>query len=481
MAYGVTEQGFVIKRLPEILTDDRAQAVTVMQDLVEPGDVVDTTDSSALGRLISLKAPSVASLWEAAQQVYSAFDPNSATGIALDNLVAYAGLTREEQTYSTVSMALYGDNNTLIPINSVIRSDSNNRFALTIPAALSASFAFGITISINSVTNNTLYSVSYSNNTTTSTINYTSDNTATLSEILTGLKNSVDSAHPTLVATIENDTLRIEKIDKFQSVSFVATTNIAITKVGVIGQAQAEQPGPVVQQANTINSIVTPVLGWDSATNPMAAVPGKNKETDVELRERFRISKFDRGTNSLDSIYSALVSVSGVEEVVVYENDSDSTDSNGLPPHSFEAIVLGGNAVNIANAIWQNKPAGIESVGNTSGTITDAQGFPRVINYQTPTPTVIYISMNLTTDGNFPANGQAQIKSALTSYFSQNFGIGDDVIYSRLYTPINSIPGHQVNSLTLGTSPSPAATSNIAIAFDHIASLSDVNIVITTT
>lgn len=481
MAYGVTEQGFVIKRLPEILTDDRAQAVTVMQDLVEPGDVVDTTDSSALGRLISLKAPSITSLWEAAQQVYSAFDPNSATGIALDNLVAYAGLTRVEQTYSTVPMALYGDNNTFIPIGSVIRSDSNNRFALVSPVALSASSAFGITISISSVTNNTLYSVSYSNNNTTSTVNYTSDSSATSDEILNGLKSVIDSAHPTLTATVAGSTLEIEKIDKFQSVSFSATSNIAITKAGAIGQAQAEQPGPVVQQANTINSIVTPILGWDSASNPVATTAGKNRETDVELRERFRISKFERGTNSLDAIYSALIGVNGVEEVVVYENDSDFTDSNGLPPHSFEAIVLGGNAIDIANAIWQNKPAGIESVGNTSGTITDAQGFPQVVEYQTPAPTVIYISMNLTTDGNFPANGQDQIKSSLTSYFSNNFGIGDDVIYSRLYTPINSIPGHQVNSLTLGTSPSPTGTSNIAIAFDHIASLSDVNIIITTT
>jgi len=481
MAYGVTEQGFVIKRLPEILTDDRAQAVTIMQDLVEPGDVVDTTDSSALGRLISLKAPSITSLWEAAQQVYSAFDPNSATGIALDNLVAYAGLTREEQTYSTASMALYGDNNTLIPIGSVIRSDSNNRFALVAPVALSASSAFGITISINSVTNNTLYSVSYSNNTTTSTINYTSDNSATLSEILSGLKSAIDSAHPTFTSIVIGNTLEIEKVDKFQSVSFSVTSNIAISKVAVIGQAQAELHGPVVQQANTINSIVTAVLGWDSATNPAAAVTGKNRETDVELRERFRVSKFDRGTNSLDAIYSALVGVSGVEEVVVYENDSDSTDSNGLPPQSFKAIVLGGNAIDIANAIWQNKPAGIESVGNTSGTITDAQGFPRVVKYQTPSPTVIYVSMNLTTDGNFPANGQDQIKSSLTSYFSNNFGIGDDVIYSRLYTPINSIPGHQVNSLTIGTSAAPVGTSNIPIAFDQIASLSDINIVITTT
>lgn len=480
--YGVTEQGFVLKRLPEILTDDRQQAVSVMQDLVEPGDTVDVSDSSALGRLISLKAPSVASLWEALQQTYSAFDPNSATGIALDNLAAIAGISpREEQTFSTVPLAVYGDNNTLIPIGSVVRSDSNNRFTLVAPAALSNTLTFGITVVINSVSNSTVYSISYTNNSTTSTITYTSDSNATEVEILSGLKLTIDSAHPTLTASVEGSSLKIEKLDKFQSLGFSSSSNISITKAGVITQGVSEVPGPISQEANTINTIVTPVLGWDSVTNPVAATPGKIRETDAEFRKRFRVSKFDRGTNSTDAIYSALVGVDNVKEVVVYENDTDEVDSNGLPPHSFEPIVLGGNAIDIANAIWNNKPAGIESVGNTSGTIVDAQGFTKIVKYQTPSPVVIYISMNLTTNENFPANGIDQIKNQLTSYFSENFGIGDMVVYSRLYTPINTVSGHQVNSLTIGTSPSPSATSNIPIAFDKIASLSDINIQITTT
>ncbi|MOA29902.1 hypothetical protein D3C78_1509470 [compost metagenome] len=87
--------------------------------------------------------------------------------------------------------------------------------------------------------------------------------------------------------------------------------------------------------------------------------------------------------------------------------------------------------------------------------------------------------MTLSTDSNFPATGVDDIKTALISYFEQNVNVGDSVIYSRLYTPVNSIAGHQVDSLTVGTSPSPVGVSNISINFDQIASLSSANINIT--
>ena len=89
--------------------------------------------------------------------------------------------------------------------------------------------------------------------------------------------------------------------------------------------------------------------------------------------------------------------------------------------------------------------------------------------------------MTLATDvGSFPADGIDLIKSEIINYAKENFSVGDDVIYSRLYTPINNIKGHQVNSLFIDTSASPAATSNITIAYDQIATFSSVNIIINT-
>lgn len=477
---GLTDAGFIIKRLADILADDRASAVQLFQDLVQPGDQVDVSDSSALGRLISLAAPSEADLWEAAQEVYAAFDPNSATGIALDNLVAYAGITRKEQTFTTSSILVAGDTNTLIPVGQTVSSSfTGGQFTTVGAISLSPSSASGITVSVVTLANSTVYTISYSNTTSTNTITFTSDASATVAEVLNGLRSVITGAHPTLTASVVGTTLVIDRNDIFQTVNFTTSVNLGITKVRTVGEVIAVEAGPSSQPASTIDTILTPMLGWDSVINPIAATSGEDRETDEQLRLRFRNGKFDRATNTIDAIYSALINLDGVTEVTIYENDTSVPDSNGVPGHSFLPIVSGGLSTEIANAIWENKPIGILSVGNTTVSISDSQGFPHPISFSRPNPVVIYISMDITTDVNFPANGNDQIRSALIEYFASNFGTGDDVIYSRLYTAINSVPGHQVNSLTVGTTPSPVGTSNVAIAFDQIASLNSLNINIT--
>jgi uncharacterized phage protein gp47/JayE len=477
---GVTDAGFIIKRLADILADDRALAVQLFQDLVQPNDQVDTSDSSALGRLISLAAPSEADLWEAAQEVYAAFDPNSATGIALDNLVAYAGLTRKEQTFTTSSILVAGDTNTLIPVGQTVSSSFTGEQFTTVGAiSLSPSVASGITVSVVVLQNSTAYTITYSNTTTTNTITYTSDVSATVAEILSGLQSVIAGAHPSLASSVVGTTLVIDRVDIFQTVNFTTSVNLGINKVRTVGEVVAINSGIIEQPANTIDTILTPMLGWDSVINPVAATPGEDRETDEQLRLRFRNGKFDRATNTLDAIYSALINLDNVSEVTIYENDTSTVDGNGVPAHSFLPIVSGGLSTDIANAIWDNKPVGILSYGNTTVSISDVQGFPHDISFSRPDPVVVYISMDITTDVNFPANGNDLLKSNLIAYFQANFGTGDDVIYSRLYTPINQVAGHEVNSLFIGTAPSPTGVVNISIDFDQIASLSSTNIVIT--
>lgn len=477
---GITPEGLVIKRLTEVLTEKRNLAVRLFQDLASPGDVVDTSDSSALGRLVSLASPSEADLWEALQQVYSAFDPNSATGIALDNIVAIGGITREGDSYSTAPVTFRGTDNTLIPVNSVVQdSVTNNQWETRQAFAITTAAAMGIKIQVGIVADSATYSVSYTVAGNTSTISYTSGVSATAASILAGIKAVVDSVHPTFTATILATTLTLDRVDPYQTTAFTITSNLTITEIGVIGEVEASEVGAVSAEAGNINTILTPVLGWNSVTNPLSASEGVLAEIDEQLRERFRTSKFIRATNSLDAIYSAISSVSAVEEVRIYENDTDVVDSNGVPPKSFLPIVVGGLTSSIANAIWENKPIGILSHGNTTATVYDIQGFPQQVKFSRPTPVNVYISLTIATDTSFPGDGADQIKQALISYAESNFGVGDDVIFSRLYTPINSIAGHQVDSLTIGTSPSPVGVGNVAIAFDQIANLLSDNIIVT--
>lgn len=484
MAFGISDEGFTLKRLNDILTEQRARAVQLFQDLVEQGDIVDTSDSSLLGRLIALDAPGDADLWEVAQQCWSAFDPNSATGISLDNLVQYGGIARFPASASTATALFAGDNGTLIAGGSVVRSLDNNEFSVSGSVALSPSQSAGITLTVSVVANTTLYTLTYTAGITGSnTISYTSDATATALEIVTGIKTIIDSSHPLLKASLVGSTLVVNTTDVFQASTFSTSSNLAITKVKKIGQLVAVEVGVINQDANTITEIVTPVLGWDSVTNPLAASPGRLVETDEELRLRFRNTKLERSSNILDSLYSALLNVDGVQELAIYENDTDITDANGVLPHSFFPVVLGGSSQIIAETIWQNKPMGIRSQGNTIVAVLDSQGFLHNIGFERPNPVTVYVRMTLSlnpeADNPFPGDGVKQIQDKIITYAGDNFGVGKDVIFSRLYSPINEVPGHQINSLFIGTSPSPVGTSNLVIAFNAISNWESVNISVT--
>lgn len=474
---GISDQGFTIKRLNDVVSDLRAKAVELFQDLVEPGQQVDTSDSAVLGRLINTISPSLADLWEAAQQDYAAFDPNTSTGIALDNLVALGGLSRQEQTFSTAQVLLTGDTDTVIAIGLTVGSSvDRSQWTLVSPVPLSTSNASGASFSPLVVADSTLYTITYAGSTTTNTINYTSGTGATAESIVAGIAGVVTTSHPSFSVSINGNVLTLTRVDPFSVVTLSTSVNLGITKIQKLGEVRSSVAGPVASEVGSLTNILTPQLGWDSVTNPLPASEGRDVETDEELRLRFRDTKFERASSTVDSVYSALRDLDGVQQVVVYENDLDTTDSKSIPSHSFMPIVLGGLNSEIGKAIWENKPMGIRSFGDTTVVIYDTQGFAHNIQFKRPEPVPIYITLNLTKDSTFPGNGNDSIRSALINYFADNLGIGDDVIYSRLYTPVNSIPGHFVSSMTIGKTPSPTGIGNLSIDFDEIAVINSVNI-----
>jgi uncharacterized phage protein gp47/JayE len=483
MPKGLSATGFDLKRLPDVLEEQRTLAASIFQDLVGVNDIVDTSDSSTIGRFINLFSPASAALWEQAQLLYSAFDPNTATDVALDNLVQYGGISRNKASAALTVGVFKGDYGTTIPLGSVVGSNvSPFTFETLTPIILDTTSVIGWDLEINTVSESSVYSFTYSlNSVTTNSVSYTSVAGATVASIQAAIKAIVDSSHPLLIANIIGSTLTITKVDLSQKSNITFDPKFTLTKVTKSSTMVSQKVGVVSAESNSLNVIKTPVLGWDSVTNPNPSTGGRDVETDEELRLKFRNTKFERSSNLLDSLYSALLNLEGVDSLAVYENDTEFTDANGLTPHSYMVVILGGEEQKIAETIWKNKPYGISaSVGlNASADIVDSQGFPRTIFFERPTPVTVYVTIDLTTSELVPADGEDQIRSAIIQYAKEEFSVGDDVVYSRLYTPINSIIGHQVNSLAIGTSPSPVGVSNITVAFNQISSFQSINIVIT--
>jgi len=249
---------------------------------------------------------------------------------------------------------------------------------------------------------------------------------------------------------------------------FVSLEDGTIIGGSVTIQFEAVNVGEIEALAGTLTKIDTPIFGWASATNPNDAQLGRNEETDAELRDRRSKSTQALGQNLADSLFGQISDLSNVTSSLVVSNGTDTTDSNGIPPHQFLTVVEGGDAKEIANTIWLNTPQGIGSYGALTEIIVDSQGFGQPVKYSRPTEKDIYFSLTITTDSTFPATGGADIKSAMVAFGSKNFGIGDDVLLSNFYTPINDTQGVTSIDLKMGLTANPTGTSNLVIGVEEI-------------
>ena len=219
---------------------------------------------------------------------------------------------------------------------------------------------------------------------------------------------------------------------------------------------------------NTVTTILTPVFGWLSVSNEISAEVGSVYETDEQLRERFRISKAVRANNTSEALYSQLRELEDVDFVRVYENMTDVADIRGLPPHSFMAIIRGGTDTDIGKVVWNNKPLGIASFGTSTVVVRDSQNMECEVKFSRATAVPVYVNVVVKkTDNTFPDDGVEQIRTAVVNYINMRDTFGEDVIYTRLFTPVNSIPGHQVDTLEIGTSPVTLAAANIPMTWDE--------------
>ena len=144
-------------------------------------------------------------------------------------------------------------------------------------------------------------------------------------------------------------------------------------------------------------------------------------------------------------------------DCVVFENVTDVVDVNGIPAHSFEAVVLGGLDADIRQSIFDTKPAGIRSHGGVTGTVTDSTGIAHTIQFSRPTSYSIWLELDITYDASkWPADGVAQVKAAILGALTpaNGYTLGKDVTKWGVGAPVDQVPGVlNVTAIRLGTAP----------------------------
>ncbi|WP_413702987.1 baseplate J/gp47 family protein [Raoultella ornithinolytica] len=255
----------------------------------------------------------------------------------------------------------------------------------------------------------------------------------------------------------------------------------------VIATATCSSTGSVAAVAGSVNGINTPTRGWASVTNPLAATVGVAAETDAELRVRQSQSVALASLTPFDAVDGAIANVEGVTRHKLFENDTETTDANGLPPHSISEIVEGGDATEIANTIRSVKGQGVSTYGTTAVIVTDKYGNPYTIRFSRPVDVPIYVSITLKALTGYSSQVGDEIKAAVAAYIN-SLPIGDSVLLSRVYSPANLgvVSGgnaryYDIMELLIGRSSDDVAAANVVVAYDESASCSVDNIVLVVT
>lgn len=247
---------------------------------------------------------------------------------------------------------------------------------------------------------------------------------------------------------------------------------------------EAENTGPVAALAGKLTTIVTPISGWNSATNETDAVLGRNIETSAELRLRREEELAAVGSSPVDAIRAELLKLNGMLQVTVFENVEDTTDINGLPPHSIECLCFDGfipdvDDNDIAQTIWGARAAGIQTYGLTSGTATDSQGNTHTMNFSRPVQQEVWLEVDVRIDSNFPALGDDEIKNAIVNKGATLLP-DNDVVLSSFYPAIFGVAGvTDVVEIRAGFTPSPGGTTNLVIGTRELATFSSTHILVT--
>ena len=468
MAYGVTAQGFVMKRMDEILNEMQTE---ISEEL---GFDISTNPQSALNAAIVVPiAARIATLWEVAQDSYYAKYPATASGINLDNACQYGSVRREPNRRTRYLIHVTGTEGSIITANSYISSNTNPVVLLYCAAGQTLTRAACNKLVIKtSTTAAGTYTISLNG----TNFSYTASSGATSLQILQGLQTAFQLSEYTTTLDSEELTLTIEDENLTRTNNFGLTTNLTTATVTALVYYYTEEYGDINMPFGTINTIVTNISGLQSVTNLLEPVAGRLQQTDDELRKSYAEKSYLTSESTSEGIRSYILDkVSGIESCQVYTNDNNIVDSEGRPPHSIEAVVNGGSDTDVAEAIYNKKPGGIATYGTTSATILSEYGESITVYFSRPDKKYIWLQVTITADGNMPENYQDLVKSAILTV-GDAYDTGQDVLFQTfiqsVYQTIDNTILCQVKvgvSNSEYTEPSTYAEQNVTIGVRELA------------
>ena len=449
--YGITDKGFVLKRLDTILEE-------IHTDLTD-GWKVDTrlAGTSFLNTLITTFGNQIANIWETAQDSYYAKYPATATELNLDHAVQYGGIKRAGDKRTSYILHCTGDDGTYVRENAVVATNTTPEIRLFSAEEFQIARERFNKVSVIVASEDTgVYTVSINGN----QYSYSNPQGGKSSAILAGLAAAIkDEGYE---VKVEDDVLIINDKTKTRENVLTLTDNLTTSSVTSLANFLTNDYGKITLPYNIVTRMVNNITGFTAVTNLLEPTYGRKRETDIELRQSYIAKSALRSNTMIESIIAELLNnVEDVESASGYENDMDVTDERGLPPHSIEIIVEGGDNTAIAKAIFRRKAGGIQTHGSVVVNVPGEYGDTIPVRFNRPEYLYAWLKVQLEGDeAKIPVNYSSLTKQSLmedgaqmtagTSLLTQllNEGIYDRVagltkiiIYTAYTTDSTVIPG----------------------------------------
>ena len=435
MEYGITANGFSMRRLDEIYN---ASCKRFEDEIgVNPSE----NPQSVMNVLFTIFSDAPAEMWEAFAASYQQLFPNTAEGIALDNAMQIGGVNRIGQARTKYTLSCTGREGTIIPAGALVQSSTypQRQFRAKGVSTISSANWKRIGIRpIESVSGTITFEFGVSRNATSGEVGSYSESASITKQLSV---SSYSDAYTKILAELQ----KFDALTKFgikvedsadeqgkhtivlsasgAADSFSASLCRYITVVDVTSNILFEsvEYGNYVQADKTIDQIVTSVDGWDSCINEIPPIKGRLTQKDSEARASYTNRVASRGTGTVNAIVSLLYS------------DVEGVTFAAGPPHCIEIIVQGGLDEDVSDIIWKNKPGGIRAYGSHYAYATDINGIRQYVEFTRVKDVYLLLSVKVTSNDELDADFETRIKSLL---MAENLLVGSPIRLQKFIRPI---------------------------------------------
>lgn len=223
--------------------------------------------------------------------------------------------------------------------------------------------------------------------------------------------------------------------------------------------------------------------GWESVANASPSAPGVDVESRQSFEARRAASVNIGGTGTAEAVRAAIANVTGVSDVFIYNNGSDSAISYGetaypIPAHSIGISVTGGTDADIATAIHSKLDAGCglptsPGLGTlVTRIITDSVNysapFPQYeIRFVRPVVVPIYVKVEVANLSTLPSTYVADVQRAVSEALTNGFvttgsqinvaraRIGGQIVGAEYFAAIQALGNITPVSIVLGETSTP--------------------------